>query len=96
VCAYFNGAPLVLRAGAVVAAIALTLAALTTLRLLKRNVPAPAKPVTVLIADFDNQTSEAVFDGTIEHAIGLALEDRRFAPGLDVSAPGCGAGRQPH
>jgi tetratricopeptide (TPR) repeat protein/tRNA A-37 threonylcarbamoyl transferase component Bud32 len=58
-------------------------------RLPTSTATAPSKPVTVLIADFDNQTGEAVFDGTVEHAIGLALEDSRFVstyPRQDAAA----------
>lgn len=35
-------------------------------------------PVSVLIADFANTTSESVFDGTLEPAFGLALEGASF------------------
>lgn len=35
-------------------------------------------PVSVLISDFDNQTGDEVFDGTIEPAFGLALEGASF------------------
>ena len=35
-------------------------------------------PVTVLIADFDNKTGDAVFDGTLEPMLGIALEGAPF------------------
>jgi len=34
--------------------------------------------VTLLVADFDNQTSDAVFDGTLEPTLSLALESASF------------------
>ncbi len=34
--------------------------------------------LTVLIADFENQTGDAVFDGTVEPALGIAVEDASF------------------
>ena len=39
------------------------------------------EPLSVLIADFTNNTSEPVFDGTIEPAFGLALEGASFING---------------
>ncbi len=49
--------------------------------LLKRR-PAPAKaagpPRAILIADFDNRTGDPIFDGTLENALGIALEDASF------------------
>ena len=35
-------------------------------------------PVSVLIADFDNKTGDAVFDGTLEPMLGIALEGAPF------------------
>ena len=35
-------------------------------------------PVSVLIADFDNQAKDPVFDGTLEQALGLAIEGAPF------------------
>ncbi|MEI6666709.1 MAG: protein kinase [Acidobacteriota bacterium] len=42
--------------------------------------PAPAahKPVSVLIADFDNRTHEPVFDGLIEQALAVGVEGASF------------------
>lgn len=39
---------------------------------------APVHTVTVLVADFHNATGDPVFDGTLEPAIGLALEGAPF------------------
>lgn len=38
----------------------------------------PPRTQTVLIADFDNQTGEPVFDGTLEPALGIAMEGASF------------------
>ena len=43
--------------------------------------PAPAvqrPPVSILIADFDNKTGDAVFDGALEQALSLGLEGASF------------------
>src|ERR1700682_224726 len=40
--------------------------------------PAPHKPVSVLVADFDNTTGEPVFDGTFEPMLGIAMEGASF------------------
>ncbi len=48
---------------------------------LSRRRPAPraAEPARpVLIADFENKTGDPVFDGTLETAFGIALEDAAF------------------
>ena len=46
-------------------------------RILRR--PAPPHPtVSLLIADFDNKTGDAVFDGTLEPILSLALEGAPF------------------
>ena len=39
---------------------------------------APADPISLLIADFDNQTSNALFDGTLEQALSLGIEGASF------------------
>jgi tetratricopeptide (TPR) repeat protein len=39
--------------------------------------PAP-EPVSVLVADFDNRTGETVFNGAVEQALILGLEDASF------------------
>ncbi|HET8724176.1 MAG TPA: protein kinase [Anaeromyxobacteraceae bacterium] len=39
---------------------------------------AKGAPRTVLVADFENRTGEEVFDGTLEPAIGIALEGASF------------------
>jgi serine/threonine protein kinase len=66
-------------------AMAIVLAAIVVvagLRLLPRG-PEPAQPethepVSVLIADFDNQTGEEVFDGALEQAVAIGLESASF------------------
>ncbi len=40
--------------------------------------PVAHEPISVVIADFDNRTNEPVFQGTIENALGLALEGASF------------------
>ena len=39
---------------------------------------APHSPVSLLIADFDNNTGDSVFDGTLEPMLGIALEGAPF------------------
>jgi serine/threonine protein kinase/tetratricopeptide (TPR) repeat protein len=39
---------------------------------------APAKPITILIADFSNHTSDSVFEGTLEPALSVAMEGASF------------------
>jgi eukaryotic-like serine/threonine-protein kinase len=39
--------------------------------------PAPA-PVSVVIADFENRTNEPSFEGTVEQALGIAMEGASF------------------
>ena len=48
--------------------------------LARRNVPVDEarQPVSVLIADFANQTGEPVFDGAIEQALSIGLEGAPF------------------
>jgi hypothetical protein len=36
------------------------------------------EPISVLIADFDNQTGDALFDGTLEQALNIGLEGATF------------------
>src|SRR5262249_51851745 len=46
-----------------------------------RKLVTPAKahdPVSVLIADFDNQSGDATFDGTLEETLAIALENASF------------------
>jgi eukaryotic-like serine/threonine-protein kinase len=47
--------------------------------------PRVGKPVTVLIADFENQTGEAVFDGSLEPLLAIALEG---APSITTYSQG--------
>jgi tetratricopeptide (TPR) repeat protein len=58
------------------------------------------EPVSILIADFQNQTGDSVFDGALEQALSIGLEDasfidiykrpkaRKLADKLDASANG--------
>src|SRR5471030_54348 len=65
---------------AVAAAVVVALAVGGVVWLSKRR-PAPtaAEPARpVLIADFENRTGDPVFDGTLETAFGIALEDAAF------------------
>jgi eukaryotic-like serine/threonine-protein kinase len=39
---------------------------------------APLEPISILIADFENRTNDAVFDGAVENALGIALEGASF------------------
>jgi serine/threonine protein kinase/Flp pilus assembly protein TadD len=39
---------------------------------------APHDPVPVLIADFENKANETVFEGSLEHALGVAVEESSF------------------
>ena len=41
-------------------------------------VPVTPEPISVLIADFENRTGDAVFDGALEQALGLAMEGASF------------------
>jgi tetratricopeptide (TPR) repeat protein len=45
---------------------------------LERRPPAAQKPVTMLVADFKNQTGETVLDGTLEPLFALAAEGASF------------------
>jgi tetratricopeptide (TPR) repeat protein len=58
-------------AAAIVAAIVVT----------KRGAPAPPKPiepVSILVADFNNKTGDAVFDGALEQPLTIAMEGASF------------------
>lgn len=44
----------------------------------KPATPVQHPPVSVLVADFDNHTGDSVFDGTLEPALGVALEGASF------------------
>ena len=49
-----------------------------TVFLRSRVAPSAHKTVTVLLADFENSTSDPVFDGTLESSFGLAIEAAPF------------------
>jgi tetratricopeptide (TPR) repeat protein/predicted Ser/Thr protein kinase len=65
------------RAGLAAAVLLVAALPFAASRLWSRPAPAP-QPRTVLIADFDNRTGEDVFNGTLEPALGLTLEDASF------------------
>ena len=49
------------------------------------SAPAPAHPpVTVLIADFENQANDPVFDGSLEQPLGVAMEGASFITTLSA------------
>ncbi len=41
-------------------------------------VDVPREPISVLVADFENKTGDAVFDGVVEQALGLGIEGASF------------------
>jgi eukaryotic-like serine/threonine-protein kinase len=41
-------------------------------------IPAAREPVSVLIADFDNQAQDPVFDGLVEQALAIGIENASF------------------
>jgi tetratricopeptide (TPR) repeat protein len=46
----------------------------------------PPSPVSLLIADFDNQTGDSQFDGSLEPMFALAMEDASFIDNFDRGA----------
>jgi tetratricopeptide (TPR) repeat protein len=56
----------------------------------RRTVPAaapkPIDPVSILVADFDNRTGDAVFDGALEQSLTIAMEGASFI--TSYSRPG--------
>jgi eukaryotic-like serine/threonine-protein kinase len=64
-----------------VGSITLAIAAAVALGWFRFSKPQPqasSAPIKVLLADFDNATSDPVFDGTLESSFGLALEGAPF------------------
>ncbi|MBI3208153.1 MAG: protein kinase [Candidatus Solibacter usitatus] len=59
------------------AVLVLAATGITVTTIMRRPTAAP-KPVTMLVADFTNQTGEAVLDGTLEPLIGVAMEGASF------------------
>lgn len=43
-----------------------------------RPAPAERSPVSLVIADFDNQTGDPLFEGSVEQALGIGLEGASF------------------
>jgi eukaryotic-like serine/threonine-protein kinase len=74
----------ILRAHKIAAAVALAVVLLlgTGLYVVRNRLalrpPAKVKTVTLLVSDFDNQTHDAVFDGTLEPMMEVALEGASF------------------
>jgi serine/threonine protein kinase/tetratricopeptide (TPR) repeat protein len=62
---------------ALIALAVLALAAVTTFFYFNRRAPLTEKD-TILLADFDNRTGEAVFDGTLKQALAVQLEQSPF------------------
>lgn len=46
----------------------------------------PHKPLSLLIADFDNRTADPIFDGTLEPAVSIGLEGASFISAYDRDA----------
>lgn len=47
----------------------------------KGGEPAQIDPISILIADFDNQTGDSLFDGTLEQALQIGIESAPFIAG---------------
>ena len=45
-------------------------------------------PISILIADFDNQTGDTVFDGALEQALTIAVEESSFITAYDRTSAG--------
>ena len=45
-------------------------------------------PVSILIADFDNRTGDTVFDGALEQALTIAVEESSFITAFDRTSAG--------
>jgi len=61
-----------------VCAVLLLAAVAITVRTIQRRPVAPPKTVTMLVADFDNQTGDKVLDGTLEPLFTVAMENASF------------------
>ena len=71
-----RGTALAIAAGALAVPVASAAVYFTGSRVV---VPAASKPpISVLVADFDNRSGQAVFNGLIEQALGVALEGAPF------------------
>jgi eukaryotic-like serine/threonine-protein kinase len=69
---------------AIVAAAALTAVVVIMMRPKAAGPPAQQHPpVMMLIADFDNNTGDAIFNGTLEPMLGIALEGAPFISSYD-------------
>lgn len=83
-------APWKIASGGIAAAGALVAATLWfSARTAVPSTPEPHAPVSILIADFDNRVQDQVFEGSLEQALGIAMEDAAFItayPRRDASA----------
>ena len=61
-----------------------------------RGSAAPHSPITVLVADFSNQTGDPIFDGTLEPMFNVALEGASFVNAFNRSNARKLAQRLPH
>jgi len=69
-----------------VALVLLVLAAVLFWSKAPSQAPAQQKPLTVLVADFNNATGEPIFDGTLEPTLITALEGASFINAYDRGA----------
>jgi serine/threonine protein kinase/tetratricopeptide (TPR) repeat protein len=74
------------RTGAAAVAILISLVTLTWWLARGPAVPVEHEPVSVMIADFQNQTGDQAFDRTLEPVLKLALESAGFITALDRDA----------
>jgi eukaryotic-like serine/threonine-protein kinase len=65
-----------------IATVVIAIAAVGAVLMLKRPAPAvsaqPVEPISILVADFDNQTGDGVFDGALEQPLTIAMEGASF------------------
>ncbi len=72
-----------------VAVMSVAVAGLAAWQLWPRPAPearGPPRPQTVLIADLENRTGEAIFDGTLESALSIAMEGASFVTSFNRAA----------
>src|SRR3954471_22117743 len=61
-------------------------AAIAVRRATPKAAPRPMDPVSILVADFENKTGDAVFDGALEQSLTIAMEGASFI--TNYSRPG--------
>jgi tetratricopeptide (TPR) repeat protein len=69
-----------------VLAVALVFSVYLNLTSNRQAVVEEIEPLSVLIADFDNQTGDALFDGTLEQALQIGIESAPFITGFGREA----------